>query len=101
MDSNSKFNTITFCRDDYVQPGIVYPGSVDQVDFDKMFDDISAFIRIALKNGYQMRVWGDGLTVAVEYQYADPSMCGVSLEWLDEDEYIVKATDNDDTDKDE
>lgn len=83
---SEKFNTISFCRDDYKE----YYDCLEkeEVNYDKMFDDIKEFIRIALQNGYQMRIWDDGVTIVIEFNYQNESMSGVSLEWLDENEYI-------------
>ena len=52
--------------------------------------DISDFTRIAIKNGYQMKVWSDECTIVIEYNYKDESLSGVSLEWLNENEYIER-----------
>lgn len=84
---SEKFNTISFCRDDYKE----YYDCLgkEEVNCDKMFDDIKEFIRIALRNGYQMRIWDDGLTIVVEFNYQDENMSGVGLEWLNENEYVA------------
>lgn len=37
-----------------------------------------------------MKVWFDGLTIVIEYNYKDVGLSGVSLEWLDENEYIER-----------
>ena len=53
-----------------------------------MWDDIKDFIRIAVRNGYQMRVRYDGMTVMVDYNYQDGALADCSLEWIGPDEYV-------------
>ena len=55
-----------------------------------MWNDIKEFIRIAVKNRYQLKISANEFTVTIEYDYQDESLSGKSLEWLDEDEYIGK-----------
>lgn len=87
---NGKFNTISFCRDDYKNmKKFRMPGEEILIDEDLMLNDIRDFVRIAMKNGYQMRIWDDGLTVSIEYNYFDESISGVSLEWLDENDAVI------------
>ena len=85
----SKYNTISFCSNDYRKPDPENFGKTYIDEFD-MYRDISDFMRIAIKNGYQMKVWSDELTIVIEYNYKDVGMSGVSLAWLDEDEYIER-----------
>ena len=91
---NNRYNTISFCSNDYRKPD---PENFSKTYIDEfdMYRDISDFMRIAIKNGYQMKVWFDGLTIVIEYNYKDESLSGVSLEWLDENEYIEKIERND------
>ena len=86
---NNKYNTISFCSNDYRKPDPENYGKTYIDEFD-MYRDISDFMRIAIKNGYQMKVWSDELTIVIEYNYKDVGMSGVSLAWLDEDEYIER-----------
>lgn len=86
---NNKYNTISFCSNDYRKPDPENFGKTYIDEFD-MYRDISDFMRIAIKNGYQMKVWSDELTIVIEYNYKDVGMSGVSLAWLDEDEYIER-----------
>ena len=86
---NNKYNTISFCSNDYRKPDPENFGKTYIDEFD-MYRDISDFMRIAIKNGYQMKVWSDELTIVIEYNYKDAGMSGVSLAWLDEDEYIER-----------
>lgn len=81
-------NTISFCKSDYME----YNERIQKDEFNEyqMHNDIHEFVRIAIKNGYQMRIWYDGLTVVIEYDYLDRKMCGKELVWLGEDEYISK-----------
>ena len=81
-----KYNTISFCETDYTEYNDY--SHKNEVNHTEMYEDILSFIRIAIKNGYQMRIWNDGLTTVIEYNYADENMSGVSLEWLGEDEYV-------------
>lgn len=86
---NNKYNEISFCTEDYREH--------NKNEYE-MFNDITDFVRIAIQNGYQMKIWFDGMTVCIEYNYQDTSMSGVSLCWLDEDEYIAKENNNNDED---
>jgi len=83
------YNTISFCRDSYME----YYDCLNKkcLNEAKLFEDISAFIKIATQNGYQMKIWDDGLTIVVEYNHQDETLSEVSLEWLDENEYVVKC----------
>ena len=83
----AKFNVISFCRETYKERC----GYSEEINEIKMFDDIASFIQVALKNGYQMRIWDDGMTVVIEYNCQDESLGGVSLEWVGEDEYVEKC----------
>lgn len=82
----SKYNTFSFCQEDYKE----YYECLHkkEVNFAKMYEDIAKFIELALTNGYQLKVWCDGLTVVIEYNYKDKAMTGTALEWLGDDEYI-------------
>ena len=82
--SKKKYESIAFCESTYEGYNEYLGRNV--VDYDEMYSDISSFIRMAIKNGYQMKIWYDGLTVSIEYEYQDESMSGVCLEWLNEDE---------------
>lgn len=84
---NNKYETVEICEENYKRPGIIDP-TTEEVDCEELFDDVKTLVRILLKNGYQMRIWNDGLTTAIQYNYRDESMTGVSLEWLGEDEYV-------------
>ena len=96
---NTKHNTISFCTNDYKQ---YYDYLHDyEINYEAMWDDIKEFLRIAVKNGYQMKMWSDELTVVIEYNYSDAALGGVTLEWLDEDEYIGSWKENEKEDEDE
>ena len=84
-----KYSTITFCTENYKEYND--DTGIEDVNYFEYYRDISEFIRIAIKNGFQMKVWSDELTVVIEYNYKDESLSGVSLEWLGEDEYIETA----------
>lgn len=84
---NNKYETVEICEENYKRPGIIDP-TTEEVDYEELFDDVKTLVRILLKNGYQMRIWNDGLTTAIQYNYRDESMTGVSLEWLGDDEYV-------------
>lgn len=79
-----KYSCISFCLPEYEERG--------ETEDDRS-RDISDVLRILLKNGYQCRIWDDGMTICVEYNHLDESMSGVSLEWLGEDEYIGNYND--------
>lgn len=82
----AKVNEITFCEEQYKRRDDVYRGGKEYVDYDEMFEDIKSFIQIAVKNDYQMKVWFDGLTVVVEYDYRDGDLGDYRLEWIDVNE---------------
>lgn len=75
---SKKYNTISFCREDYKDSG--------EYDEFSMWSDIQEFLRIAVKNGYQMKIWDDGMTIVIEYNFQDWELSGADLVWLDEDE---------------
>lgn len=80
---DAKFETMTFCESDYIE----FYNALGREDVNdaKMWDDIANFIRIAIKNGYQVRVWNDGLTTAVEYDHLDENIRQSRLEWIPEE----------------
>lgn len=50
----------------------------------QMFDDISKFMRILVKNGHMCKFYCDepGLEIyVIQFDYKDKEMCGGSLEW--------------------
>ena len=81
-----KYETITFCANDY-EVKDKHTGELEVSEYN-MWEDVKDFLRIAIKNGYQCKLWFDGLTLVVEYNYLDESMSGVSLSWIGENEYI-------------
>ena len=85
---NKKCNTFSFCMKDYEEYN-EYPCK-EEINESSMWEDIATFIRIAMKNGYCLKVHFDGLTVIIEYNYDDPGMGDPTLEWVGEDEYIEK-----------
>ena len=94
---DSKFNTISFCRESYKEfYDCLGKKSVNET---KLFEDITAFIKVAIQNDYQMRIWDDGLTIVIEYNHQDESLSGVSLEWLDENEYVEKYIEDNEGDE--
>ena len=87
-----KYETICFCEENYKEH---YSYSDrKEVNETRMYEDITDFIRIAIKNGYQMKIGYDGMTVIIEYNYADEGMAGASLEWLGENEYVGNYDDD-------
>lgn len=49
-----------------------------------MFDDISKFMRILVKNGYMCKFYCDEPSLeiyVIQFDYKDEEMCGGSLEW--------------------
>lgn len=62
---------------------------------DARLDAIRDFIGICLKNHQKMKIWDDGMTVVVEYDYAEPELSH-ELVWLDEDEFVEKYTNDSD-----
>ena len=82
-----KYSDISFCTENYKEsnPDMPYEETINEYE---MISDISDFIRLCIKNGYQMKIWYDGMTVVIEYNYQDESLSGVSLEWVGENEYV-------------
>lgn len=78
---NKHINTISFAPDDYME----FYKSLNKEDVNetKMYEDIQSFIRIAIKNGYHLKIWSDGYTTVIEYDYMDPSFTDMRLEWID------------------
>lgn len=83
---NKRYNSFSFCRNDYEDEDPTT--GKKEVNEYMMYEDIKNFLRIAIKNGYQCRIWDDGLTVVVEYDYQDRDLANSSLEWLSQDEYV-------------
>ena len=82
-----QYNAITFCIDSYKENH--YDSlKKENINYIEMYDDIAAFIRIAVKNGYQMRIWSDEYCVVIEYDIQDEDLGGTRLVWLGENEYI-------------
>ena len=81
---DNKYNTISFCTSNYNDK---YGQTIDE---EKLFHDISDFLRIAMKNGYQCKMWFDGVTYVIEFE-KNEELSGTSLEWVGEDEYIEKC----------
>ena len=86
-----EINTITFCPDHYKE----YFESLRKEDVNdvKMNDDIQAFVRIALKNNYQLKVYSDSYCTVIEYAHADPSLSDTRLEWVNEEESVENEAD--------
>lgn len=83
---DKRYNSFSFCRNDYEDENLTT--GKKEVNEYMMYEDIKDFLRIAIKNGYQCRIWDDGLTVVVEYDYLDRDLADSSLEWLSQDEYV-------------
>lgn len=79
-------NTAEFCKTTYSN----HPWDDSGDDFDEiqMKLDIADFVAALLKNDYQVRIYSDGLTVAVEYDFRDQSLAGNNLVWLSPAEYV-------------
>lgn len=69
-----KASFMPFCRDNYETE-------------DERMKAVADFVALALKNHQKMAIWDDGLTIVVEYDYAEPEL-GHALVWLDENEYV-------------
>ena len=83
------YNEIIFSSESYKEESSVKYRK--EVNYDKMFDDISAFLKGAFKNGYQTKMYMTECgSIVVQYNYFDPNWSGVSLEWIAEDEFIAK-----------
>ena len=94
-----KYNSFSFCRDNYLKHSDCL--RKDCVDYDSLYKDVSEFIRIAIANDYQLKLWSDEYTLCIEYNYNDPGLSGVTLEWISDDEYIVNESEmryNDESD---
>ena len=83
---HDKYSCFSFCLDDYRESSSLY--GEKEVDYIKMFSDISDVLRIGLKNGYQFHVHSDGYCIMLDYNYDSPEMAGCTLEWIGDDEYI-------------
>ena len=81
-----KFSRFTFCPDDYKERDKTT--GEEFVNEYAMYEDIKDFLRLALKNGYQCRVWFDSYTICIDYNYQDESISCVSLEWVGENEFV-------------
>ena len=88
---NRTYNTICFCRETYKEY-YEYSGK-KEVNESRMWDDIKDFLRIACINEYQIKITDDGCTVIIEYDYQNPEMCYASLEWVGENDYVVREED--------
>ena len=80
------FDRFSFCPDNYKERREPY--GPEEVNEYLMNEDFATFIRIALKNGYQCRVFSDGYCLICDYNYREPELAGATLEWVGEDEYI-------------
>ena len=58
----------------------------------RMYEDIQSFIRLALKNGYELRVCSDGYATVIEY--TNPSLTNIELGWIDHSETAKKEDDD-------
>lgn len=78
-------NTMTFC-----------PHVYDDNE-QKMWEDINIFLQILIHNQYQIKLYSDGYTIVIEYDY-DPSLGfgNDSLYWVGENEYIEKIISEED-----
>ena len=83
---SDKYNTIAFCTSSYSDTDR-YGHTVDE---EKLFRDIADFLRIAMKNNYQCKMWFDGITYVIEFEESE-ELSGTSLEWVGEDEYVEKC----------
>lgn len=92
-----KFNEMEICSKDYTEHQGY--GREDVFNEVEMVSDIADFVKVLLKNGQQVRMWYDGMTVCIEYNYLDQSMGGVSLEWLGPDEYVETYAKEEDTEE--
>ena len=87
----NKYNTISFCQEDYREYNTY--SNKQEINESALWEDIATFLRIATKNGYQFKIWYDGTTIVVEYNYRDPEMGDSTLEWVGADEYIESIND--------
>ena len=83
-----KYNKIYFSFESYKDYGS------NKIDYDKMFEDIIAFLKIAFNNDYQLKVWREDGGIIIQYNYLDENRGGSKLEWVNEDEYVVKEEDD-------
>lgn len=91
---SKEYSKFTFCTEDYKRPSFNNPHE-KEVDETEMFEDIGSFIRMLIKNGYQMKISYDGMTVIIEYAYQDEGLSGIRLEWLNSNEYISSYDEDD------
>lgn len=79
-----KYNEISFSFESYRDYGS------NKIDYNSMFEDIVAFLKIAFNNDYQLKVWREDGGIIIQYDYLHENLGGSRLEWVNEDEYIVK-----------
>lgn len=74
-----KPNTICFSLDSYKNKYLEIEDARRE-----MFDDISKFMRILVKNEYMCKFYCDEPSLeiyVIQFDYKDEGMCGGSLEW--------------------
>lgn len=82
----NKYNELEICVANYTDDrGYGREPEFREVE---MISDIADFVKVLLKNGQQVKLWYDGLTVCIEYNYLDKAMTGVRLEWVGPNEYV-------------
>lgn len=79
-----EYSEISFSFESYKDYGS------NKIDYNSMFKDIVAFLTIAFNNDYQLKVWKEDGGIIIQYNHLDENMCGYRLEWVSEDEYVVK-----------
>lgn len=81
-----KPNTICFSLDSYKNKHFEIEDAHLKIEDARreMFDDISKFMNILVKNGYMCKFYCDEPCLenyVIQFDYKDEEMCGGSLEW--------------------
>lgn len=74
------YNEIVFCPDDYLEYNQY--SKQKEVNEAQMYEDIATLMRIVMKCNYQMRIYNDGHSIVIQFDYLDPAMSYATLEWI-------------------
>ena len=74
------YNEIVFCPDDYLEYNQY--SKQEEINEAQMYEDIATLMRIIMKCNYQMRIYNDGYSTVIQFDYLDPAMSYATLEWV-------------------
>lgn len=74
------YSEIVFCPDDYLEYNQY--SKQEEINEAQMYEDIATLMRIAMKCKYQMRIYNDGYSIVIQFDYLDPSLSDATLEWI-------------------